>query len=52
MELGPAFIALGYSNFNLKYSFKEIETLLSGQWDDGMVPHILFHKGYKLYPKL
>ena len=39
-----AFIALGYSNFNLNYSFKEIETLLSGQWRDGMVPHILFHK--------
>ncbi len=39
-----AFIALGYSNFNLNYSIKEIETLLSGQWNDGMIPHILFHK--------
>ncbi len=38
-----AFIALGYSNFNLNYSFKEIETLVSGQWSDGMIPHILFH---------
>ena len=38
-----AFIALGYSNFNLDYSFKELETLISGQWDDGMIPHILFH---------
>ena len=38
-----AFIALGYSNFNLNYAFKEIETLLSGQWEDGMIPHILFH---------
>ena len=38
-----AFIALGYSYFNLDYSFKEIETLISGQWDDGMIPHILFH---------
>ena len=45
-----AFIALGYSNFNLNYSFKEIETLLSGQWEDGMIPHILFHiKRSKLY---
>ena len=25
-----AFIALGYSNFNLDYSFKELETLMSG----------------------
>ncbi len=38
-----AFIALGYSNFNLNYSFQEIDTLLSGQWEDGMIPHILFH---------
>ncbi len=38
-----AFIALGYSNFNSDYSFEEIETLLSGQWKDGMIPHILFH---------
>ena len=37
------FIALGYSHFNLKYAFDEINTLLKGQWEDGMVPHILFH---------
>ena len=35
-----AFIALGYSYFNLDFSIMEIETLLNGQWDDGMVPHI------------
>ena len=39
-----AFIALGYSHFNLDFSITEIETLLDGQWDDGMVPHILFHE--------
>ncbi len=39
-----AFIALGYSYFNLDFSITEIETLLDGQWDDGMVPHILFHE--------
>ena len=38
-----AFIALGYSYFNIDYALEEIETLLKGQWDDGMVPHILFH---------
>ena len=37
------FIALGYSHFNLKYALDEINTLLKGQWKDGMVPHILFH---------
>ena len=38
-----AFIALGYSYFNLKFALKEIKTLLDGQWKDGMIPHILFH---------
>ena len=46
-----AFIALGYSNFNLEYSFKVLETLISGQWDYGMIPHILFHdKNTNYYP--
>ena len=38
-----AFISLGYSYFNLDYAIEEINTLLRGQWKDGMVPHILFH---------
>ena len=38
-----AFIALGYSYFNLNFALKEIKTLLDGQWNDGMIPHILFH---------
>ena len=38
-----AFIALGYSYFNLNFALKEIKTLLDGQWKDGMIPHILFH---------
>ena len=37
------FIALGYSHFNLKYALDEINSLLRGQWIDGMIPHILFH---------
>ena len=44
-----AFIALGYSHFNLDFSITEIETLLDGQWDDGMVPHILFHDKHTSY---
>ena len=35
------FIALGYSYFNLNFALKELNTLLDGQWKDGMVPHIL-----------
>ncbi len=44
-----AFIALGYSYFNLDFAIKELETLLSGQWDDGMIPHILFHDNDESY---
>ena len=46
-----AFISLGYSYFNLDYAIEEINTLLKGQWKDGMVPHILFHdKNTNYYP--
>ncbi len=46
-----AFIALGYSYFNLDFAIDEINTLLRGQWKDGMVPHILFHdKNTNYYP--
>ena len=46
-----AFIALGYSYFNLNFALDEISTLLRGQWKDGMVPHILFHdKNTNYYP--
>ncbi len=46
-----AFIALGYSYFNLDFAIAEINTLLRGQWKDGMVPHILFHdKNTNYYP--
>ena len=46
-----AFIALGYSHFNLNFALDEINTLLKGQWKDGMVPHILFHdKNTKYFP--
>ena len=44
-----AFIALGYSHFNLEYAITEMETLLSGQWSDGMIPHILFHEEDESY---
>ena len=46
-----AFIALGYSHFNINFALEEINTLLKGQWKDGMVPHILFHnKSTKYFP--
>ena len=39
-----AFAAWGFMTFDPDRGWTELETLLSGQWDDGMVPHILFHK--------
>ena len=44
-----AFISLGYSYFNLEYAIEELEKLISGQWDDGMIPHILFHDNDESY---
>jgi glycogen debranching enzyme len=39
-----AFVALGFAEFDRDRASQEIETLISGQWDDGMIPHIIFHK--------
>ena len=36
-------VALGLAQFDEPRAVAEIETLFSGQWPDGMVPHILFH---------
>ncbi len=39
-----AFAAWGYSTFDVDRAWRELETLFSGQWDNGMVPHIIFHR--------
>ncbi|MEO1153810.1 MAG: hypothetical protein AAFV31_04885 [Pseudomonadota bacterium] len=39
-----AFAAWGFATFDVDRAWAEVETLFSGQWPDGMVPHILFHK--------
>ena len=44
-----AFISLGYSYFNIEYAIEELEKLISGQWNDGMIPHILFHDNDESY---
>jgi len=38
-----ALIALGLSHFNLPRAQVEIRSLLSGQWLDGMLPHVVYH---------
>ena len=39
-----AFAAWGFSTFDAGRAWEELETLVSGQWEDGMIPHILFHR--------
>lgn len=43
------FIAIGKSHFNTEQAIKEIESLFSAQWKNGMIPHIVFDKKKKTY---
>lgn len=43
------FTALGQAHFDLSRAWTEIETLLAHQWDDGMVPHMVFHEAAPTY---
>jgi glycogen debranching enzyme len=38
-----AFVAMGFATFDETRAWREIERLLDGQWDDGLIPHIVFH---------
>jgi len=38
------FTALGQSHYDLARAWTEIETLFAHQWEDGMVPHMVFHE--------
>jgi ABC-type sugar transport system ATPase subunit len=38
-----AFVAMGWTTFDEDRGFAEVERLLEGQWDDGLVPQIVFH---------
>lgn len=39
-----AFAAWGFAMFDIDRAWQELETLFRGQWDTGMVPHIIFHQ--------
>jgi hypothetical protein len=39
-----AFVAMGFAGFDEDRAWRELETLFLGQWSDGMVPSIVFHK--------
>lgn len=37
------FVAMGWATFDEPRAFQEVERLLEGQWDSGLVPQIVFH---------
>lgn len=44
-----AFIAIGWAHLNWPRAVREIETLLSGQWTNGMIPHIRYNPKVTAY---
>lgn len=38
-----AFVTMGFATFDVDRAYRELERLIEGQWDDGMIPHIVFH---------
>jgi hypothetical protein len=34
---------MGFATFDVDRAYRELERLIEGQWDDGMIPHIVFH---------
>jgi hypothetical protein len=39
-----AFVAMGFAVLDVDRAWRELETLFLGQWPDGMVPSIVFHR--------
>ena len=39
-----AFAGWGFSTFDTERAWQELESLFAGQWNNGMVPHILFRR--------
>ena len=39
-----AFAAWGWATFDTDRAWREVETLLAGQWSNGMLPHIVFRR--------
>ena len=37
------FVSLGLGYMNVDYAIQELSSLFDGQWQNGMVPHIIFH---------
>jgi hypothetical protein len=44
-----AFVAMGQAEDDVDRAWRELETLFHGQWQDGMVPSIVFHRPHPGY---
>ena len=44
-----AFVAMGFATFDIDRAYRELERLIEGQWDNGMIPHIIFHQPSDTY---
>ncbi|WP_298180943.1 glycogen debranching protein [Saccharomonospora sp.] len=45
-----AFIAIGLAYLDVRRAVTELDTLLSAQWSDGMIPHIVFTEATGYFP--
>jgi glycogen debranching enzyme len=45
-----ACIAIGYASWNQERAETELRSLFSGQWRDGLLPHIVFTDGARYFP--
>lgn len=43
-EWDSGFIAIGLAHFDMDKAHQELITLLNAQWENGFMPHIVFHK--------
>jgi hypothetical protein len=44
-----AFCAMGFLGFDEPRAWQELDSLFSGQWKDGLLPHIVFHQPADTY---
>ena len=44
-----AFVAMGFATWDCDRALTELERLVEGQWPDGMIPHIVFHRPSETY---
>lgn len=43
------FIAIGFAHFDMAKAEQEIQTLVNSQWENGFIPHIIFHNDSDTY---